>query len=51
MGKEEKLSKRNTKFLSEYFLDRDWLNERPMWDDAQREVDDEIKLSIGWPVN
>lgn len=46
----EKITKKQEKFLSEYFLDRDWMNERPMWDEAQREVDNEIKRSINWPI-
>lgn len=47
---EKEIKKHQTKLLSEYFTSRDFLEDAPMWDEAQQEVEDEIKRSIGWPL-
>ena len=46
---ENKLSKKQTKIVSEYYLDSDWTEGR-MWNEARYVVDQEIKESIGYPI-
>jgi hypothetical protein len=47
---EEKLTKHQTSLLSAYFIDRDFLEEPLMWEEAQEDLNQEMNKILLWNI-